>query len=41
MHNILPPKGMSMDSRGLFNFWEISDSIWLPVHDKDAFAMED
>jgi len=31
MHDILRPKGMCLESRDLFKFWEISDSISLTV----------
>jgi len=39
MHQILPPKGMCLESRGLFKFWEIS--ISKTVQDRDIVAMED
>jgi len=40
-HDILLPKGMCSESRELFNFWEISDSISDMVQDTDTVAIED
>jgi len=40
MHDILPAKGMCLESRDLFKFWEISDNIWLTAQDRGIVAME-
>jgi len=40
-YNILFPKGMCLESRDIFKFWEISDNISLSVQDRDIVAMED
>jgi len=34
-------KSMCSESRDLFKFWEISDTIWETVQDRDIVAMED
>ena len=41
MHDILPPKGMSTESRDLFKFWEISHNIFETLQDNDIVAMKD
>jgi len=39
MHDTLLPKGMCLESRDLFKFWEISDDISKTVLDRDIFEM--
>ena len=41
MHDILLSKEMCLESRDLFKFHEISDSIPLTVQDRDTVAIED
>jgi len=41
MCDILLPKGMCLESRDFFKFWEISDNILESVQDRDIVAMED
>jgi len=41
MHDILLPNEMCSESRDLFKFWEISDSISETVQDRDTVAAED
>ena len=38
IHDILPPKGMYLESCDLFTFWEINDDISLTVKDRDMVA---
>ena len=38
---LLVPKGMCLESRDLFKFWEISDNISEAVQDIETVAMED
>ena len=38
--DILLHQRMCLESRDLFNFWEISDNISLTVQDKDIVDME-
>ena len=40
MHDKLPPKGVCLDSRDLFKFWEVSDNTLLTVQDTNIVAME-
>jgi len=40
MLDILPAKGMCLESRDLCKFWEISDNISETVQDRDIVAME-
>jgi len=41
MRDILLPKGICLESRDLFKFWEISDNISETAQDRDIVAMED
>jgi len=40
MHDILPLKGMRSESRDLFKFLEISDTVSLTVQYRDIVAIE-
>jgi len=40
MHDILLAKGMCLESRDLFQFSEISDTISLTAQDRHIVAME-
>jgi len=41
MHDILLPKGMCSESRDLFIYWEINDTILSTVQDRHIVPMED
>jgi len=41
MHDILPPKGMCLESRDLFKCCQTSDNISETVQDRDMVAIKD
>ena len=41
MRDILPPIGLCLESRHLFNFGEISNNISEAVQDRDIVAIKD